>query len=449
MRRAIAFIASTLVAFLGFVWALSVPEASAGEPAQKQVQSIELVGVDDARFVVDGRPYAGPIRLTVYRDGITVSETSSIEQYLEGIAEMPFSWPYEALRAQAVAARTYLARRLLPGRRGDAAAHDFDICATSRCQVYRGVQLIEGEGGDRWRKAVEATKGEVVLYEGRPIEAVYTAMVGSRSRSNQDVWSSAPVPYLQAVDSPEVGIAPYAEWTVEVTAEQFVAILRAGGLDVGGSLESITVDDPPEGEGRTTITVRTAQGTDSILAPSLKGVFNRRGDELFPGVLPMRLEDGRTLPEPLLSYTFDISAEISQPGTVDALLPLSDRAARDRVVIIGEGWGHGVGMSQWGARIMADAGASYADILAHYYSGLVPQRARNVVPDEVIVGLATARTEVAVMLSGEAEIRVNGVPVGTVSDGSWVVRDTLLGLDLVPVSGSGAVSPITQRFWPR
>ena len=112
--------------------------------------------------------------------------------------------------------------------------------------------------GSMGRAAVNTTASEVVLYDGRPIEAVYTSMVGSRSRANQDVWASNPVPYLQPVDSPEVGVAPYAEWSVTVTAQQFVQILRAGGLDVGGSLESIVVDDPPEGSGRTEITAITS-----------------------------------------------------------------------------------------------------------------------------------------------------------------------------------------------
>ena len=422
--------------------------AMAGEPVDKQVQTIELVGTTDTRFHIEGRPYSGPIRLTIYDDGIAVVETVSIETYLEGIAEMPFSWPAEALRAQAVAARTYLARRLLPGRRGDAAAHNYDICATSRCQVYRGVQLVEGASGDRWRDAIASTSGEVLLYEGRPIEAVFTSMVGSRSRSNQDVWASDPLPYLQAVDSPEIGIAPYAQWRVEVTGRQFVEILRADGFDVGGALLSIDVDDPPEGVGRTTITVQTTRGTDSVLARKLKGVFSRRGDELYPGALPMRLDGGGKLPEPLLSYTFDISFESNPATPVDFLLPADDRSGVDRVVFEGEGWGHGVGMSQWGARIMADDKATYDEILSHYYSGLVPDRAPALVPDRVVVGLATDLITVPIEVDGQAIVRVNGLPAGLIQDGAWVVRDSVNGLDLLPVDGQ-ATSPIAQRVWPR
>jgi len=426
-----------------------VPGAAAFDSEEKQIQLIELVGADGTRFVVDGRTYVGPIAFKLYNDGITLSEVASIEQYLQGIAEMPFSWPTQALQAQAVAARTYLARRLLPERKGDAAEHAYDICATNRCQVYRGVSLVEGEYGERWKAAVRDTADELVLYEGRPIEAVYTSMVGSRSRANQDVWSSAPVPYLQAVDSPEVGIAPYAEWTVEVSAAQFVAILEAQGLDVGGSLESVSIDDPPEGDGRTTISVTTERGTDEILAPNLKGAFNRYGDELFPGLLPIRLDNGKKLPEPLLSYTFDLEHVVSEASSLELLLPASDRIGSDVIVISGEGWGHGVGMSQWGARILADEGATYDEILSHYYSGLEPERVPDMVPDTVVIGLATDRAHVDVIIEGQAEILVNGVPSRSFVSGGWMIRDSAIGLDLVPIDNPGAASPISQRVWPR
>lgn len=426
-----------------------VPGAEALDSDEKEIQSIELAGTPGTRFIINGRTYAGPVTFGLYDDGIALSEVASIEQYLEGIAEMPFSWPTQALRAQAVAARTYLARRLLPDRAGDAAEHDYDICATSRCQVYRGTSLVDDGSGERWRAAVRDTADELILYEGKPIEAVYTSMVGSRSRANQDVWPSAPVPYLQAVDSPEVGIAPYAEWTVEVTAEQFVAILQAEGLDVAGRLVSISIDDPAEGDGRTTISVTTEGGTDQILAPKLKGAFNRYGDALFPGLLPVRLEDGKKLPQPLLSYTFDLDRVVSEPSSLELLLPEFDRIGSDVVLITGEGWGHGVGMSQWGARIFADNGSTYAEILSHYYSGLVPERVPDLVPDEVVVGLATDRVHVDVEIDGEAEILVNGVPSGSFVSGAWMIRDATNGLDLVPIMNPGAVSPIVMRNWPR
>lgn len=414
-----------------------------------QVLSIELIGAPSTRFEIDGRKYAGPIRFTSRPDGVAFTESASIEQYLQGIAEMPFSWDPDALAAQAVAARTYLARRLVGERRGDAARYEFDICATTVCQVYRGVQYVEGAYGERWKTAVESTTGEVLLYAGRPIDAVYTANVGSRSRANQDVWASSRIPYLQPVDSPDIGIAPFSEWTVEVTGDQFVAILQADGYQVSGSLVSIVVDDPPEGEGRTSIVVTSTGGTDSLLAPSLKGAFNRRGDDLFPGVLPARLGEGRLLPQPLLSYTFDITHLRIEPTVFESLLPSVDQIARDIVTIEGEGWGHGVGMSQWGAQIMATNGSSYQEILAHYYTSTELSVDGSVVPENVIVGLGWGRSSIPITLTGSARVLVNETQFGILGPGEWVVRSTRSGIDIVPVSSTGYTYLIGRRSLPR
>jgi stage II sporulation protein D len=423
--------------------------ALADDGTHEPIQMIELTTIGDSRIIIEGRPYRGPISLTLYEDGITITESTSIEGYLEGIAEMPFDWHPEALRAQAVAARTYLARRLLPGRSGDEAAHGYDICATNRCQVYRGLQLIERDGGVHWRDAVEDTTGEVLIYGDRPIEAVFTSMVGSRSRSNQDVWASAPIEYLQAVDSPEEGIAKFFTWTVEVTSEQFVEIVRADGLDVGGDLLAITVDDPPEGEGRSTITITTQRGTDSILAPNLKGAFNRQGDELFPGVLPARVGGGSLLPESLLSYTYDISFEHPDVLDVPDLLPTDDQPDEGRVVINGEGWGHGVGMSQWGAKILADNGSTYSDILSHYYSGVEPAQAPEFVPQTVVVGLDTGLDGAQFAIEGLTNVVIDGAYSGIAIGGDWTA--SIVGDDIALVSDDpfNTVLPVSMRYSAR
>lgn len=436
-----------VAAVIGSVIA-GAPRAEAADQSVSIV-SVELVGDADTRFEIDGRRYRGPVTFTRHADGLAFTERASIDQYLEGIAEMPFLWNQEALAAQAVAARTYLTYRLNGGRAGDAARYGFDICATSRCQVYRGVQYVEGDSGDRWRFAVQSTRNELILYGGRPIEAVYGSMVGSRSRANQDVWASAPVPYLQPVDSPELGRAPYARWSVELGAEQFVQILRADGLDVGGALLGLVVDDPDEGEGRTTITVTTDGGADSILAPALKGTFNRHGDELYPGALPARRADGGRLPEPLLSYTFDIEHVFVAQRGIDMVLPAEDRIDRDQVVISGEGWGHGVGMSQWGARIMADDGATHSEILDHYYTGTETVRSDGLVPEEVIVGLDWERFEFEVTVDGTAILRVNGVPAGTVFEGTWIIRTSRSGVLVFPLDGPHPFGALIERPWPR
>lgn len=439
-------LAIPLVAALLF---LGVPAAAEATAPIQEIVSIELIGGEGTTFEVNGRPYLGPLRFTLHADGIAMSETATIEQYLQGISEMPFLWHEEALAAQAIAARTYLTRRLSGGRQGDAAAYGYDICATNRCQVYRGLQLVRGEAGDRWRNAVASTEDILVLYDGRPIEAVFTAMVGSRSSANQDVWGSAPVPYLQPVDSPEVGIAPYAEWSFEIGSQQFVEILRADGLDVGGALVDIIVEDPPEGEGRTQLTIVSTFGTDTILAPALKGVFNRHADELYPGLLPAWLPNGKRLPEPFLSYVYDIARSERPPLRFESFLPIDDRRGRDVLIFTGEGWGHGVGMSQWGAQIMAKEGATHEEILSHYYTGTTIAPAGELVPDSVVVGLVAGAGEVSVVVEGTARMKVNGVHAGVLPAGEWVLRPSASGMAMFNADVSPTSPLIVRRNWPR
>ena len=112
-------LAIPLVAALLF---LGVPAAAEATAPIQEIVSIELIGGEGTTFEVNGRPYLGPLRFTLHADGIAMSETATIEQYLQGISEMPFLWHEEALAAQAIAARTYLTRRLSGGRQGDAAS---------------------------------------------------------------------------------------------------------------------------------------------------------------------------------------------------------------------------------------------------------------------------------------------------------------------------------------
>ena len=189
---------------------------------------------------------------------------------------------------------------------------------------------------------------------------------------------------------------------------------------------ALDVDDPPEGLGRASLTVVTTGGTETLLAPSLRGVFNRRGDDLYPGALPAKLPSGLRLPQPL---------------------PSDDYPRGDRIVIDGEGWGHGVGMSQWGARAMAESGSDHRAILAHYYGGLEPEVVSELVPEVVLVGLANGRIAIEVAIDGDASLLVNGVPAGQVSSGTWYLRSTGDGVGVV--AGDGDMLVLTDRHWPR
>ena len=428
--------------------------ASAPPARANGAEVVEIAAIGDTTFEFNDRRYRGPMEIVLYSDGLAVVEEVQLDTYLGGIREVPFSWPEAALQAQVVAARTYLAWTLQRGRSETGRAHGYDICATSACQVYAGIAGIEGQDGDRWQRAIESTSGQILVYDGLPAQAVYSSSAGSRTRSVQDVWDSPAIPYLQGVDSPEEGVTPFEEWVVDLPEEVFVAVLAAGGYEVGRPITSVTVASPPEGGGRSVLRVGSPDGVTSILLTDIRAVFNRYGDDLFPGLLPAPTPSGRRWPQSILSYTFDTVFEAAPPGPSPALiefLPPSDLPPAARIVITGEGWGHQVGMSQYGAKAMADQGFTYDAILSHYYTGLEPEAAGHLIPDVVRVGLTWGQSDATVAASGPFSVRVNGALVGTVPGGEWHIRQTPTGIAMVPVD-LAMWSPLSPRpgiQWPR
>ncbi|MER3396143.1 MAG: hypothetical protein C4318_08620 [Acidimicrobiia bacterium] len=154
---------------------------------------------------------------------------TTYDKYLYGLGEMPSSWPVEALKAQAVAARTYAlykARTSGDHRPGC----DCTVFASVQDQAYVGWSKEAGPSGAQWRTAVDATSSQVVLYGGNPILAVYHSSSGGYTEANEDVWSGSPLPYLRPVPDPwsQIPDNPYRQWSVSFTSGEIAA---AFGMD--------------------------------------------------------------------------------------------------------------------------------------------------------------------------------------------------------------------------
>ena len=173
-----------------------------------------------------GRPYRGTLVLTSNGKKVTVVNNVGLEQYLYGVvpSEMPHDWHPEALKAQAVVARSYaLAVRKTGG--------DFDLYPDTRSQVYRGV---EGEWSES-NAAVDASAGEVLLYQGRVAVTYFFSTSGGRTAAISDVWRSQPVPYLVSVADPYDSLSPHHDWgPLEFSASKLRAKLKVPGrlLDI-------------------------------------------------------------------------------------------------------------------------------------------------------------------------------------------------------------------------
>ena len=255
-------------------------------------------------------------------------EAMELDEYLTGVVlgEMPADFEPEALKAQAVVARTYTLKVYQTSTKHPGGA----ICTESACcQSYLSAEEYLTSGGsqaavDKIHAAVTATHGQVLTYEGKLIDATYFSCSGGRMEDAVAVWG-AEVPYLQSVDSPgEEGAAHYTD-TVYFSAAQFSAAL---GGDLAGS--------PTGWLGKTTYT--DGGGVDTMVI----GGVTYRGTTLRQ-LLGLR------------STAFSMTA------------------TGDGITVTTQGYGHRVGMSQYGADAMAVAGSTYDEILAHYYQGTTLQ----------------------------------------------------------------------------
>ena len=261
--------------------------------------------------------------ITVLRDGDAQEE--DFETYLTQVvlSEMPADFATEALKAQAVAARTFARRQMAGGKHADA-----DVCSQSACcQACLSADALQERYGaafdaawDKASNAVQQTQDEVLTYGGALIDAVYFSCSGGSTEAAAAVWGTD-VPYLQAVDSPgEQDAAPYAS-TVTCSPAEFAETL---GLAADG--------DPAGWLGGTSYTAGGGVDTCTIRGQAYAGTRLRQLFGLNSTRFSLRYADG--------VFLFDV-----------------------------RGYGHRVGMSQYGANAIARLGFGYQTILRYYYRG--------------------------------------------------------------------------------
>lgn len=306
-------------------------EDTAADPVSSAQEETDPAETDPAaqETGTEGGLWDQSVTLTV-QIGDTVQEMT-LGDYLWGVvaAEMPANFEEEALKAQAVAARTYTVYKLLH----PTDAHEADLCDdTGCCQAWmsREDRLAkwgsDGEAlADKITRAVTETDGMAVCYGGEPIQAVFHAASDGTTRSAQEVWGTE-VAYLQSVSSPEGEEVPNYYSTVQVSAGDFSSVLTAAGLgcDLSGPVES--------------------------------WIGEVRYDEA--GLSEAVVIGGAEVPTATLRTLFSLRSS-----------SLTLEAAGDTVTFYVTGYGHGVGMSQYGANALAGQGKGWQEILTWYYSG--------------------------------------------------------------------------------
>lgn len=425
-------------------------ESHAGGSAIADIAIVPRIGTE---IVWRNRSYVGELDIATAGTNLSLVEEVALDAYLRGIHEVPLSWPDETLAAQVVAARTYLAWTMDRGRSSSGRKYDFDICATTQCQVYGGSSPGESADEIRWDEAIARTSREILLYEDAPAQALYSSSAGARTRAIQDIWAATAKPYLQAVDSPELEVTPFRSWTVEVPAEAFRRVVAQAGFVVGGVISRVVVVGPGEGLGPERVEIQSELGVTSIPVSRIRGIFNKYGPALYPGLFPGPRPSGRRWPQTILSYTFETSLTgepTAERSSLAPFLPPSDLPSPLMVVFDGEGWGHAIGMSQWGIKAMGDQGWTYDNMLAHYYSGLRPEDGGRYIPDTVRIGLTWKSPTLEFEATGSFDLWINGTFAGVLPAGRWQFDRSSSGIRLTPPEGAEFITArVTNRYWPR
>lgn len=253
-----------------------------------------------------------------------------LEEYVMGVvaAEMPDSFHIEALKAQALAARTYTLIRMKEfGGKGCANHEGADICTDhTHCQAYRDPKQI-GKDYEKIIEAVMSTKGEIIIYEKHLIDAVFHSTSGGKTENSEDVWSNK-IPYLRSVVSEFEENSPKLVSIQNVNTDDFITGLKS--MDKGLIINKKNLDNE--------INILKRSEGGRILEIKI-------GNKIFSGK-DIREKFG------LNSSNFSFSVK------------------KNEISFTVIGYGHGIGMSQYGANGMAQNGYDYRSIINHYYQGV-------------------------------------------------------------------------------
>ena len=284
------------------------------------VQPIIIEPAKDTTLTWDNNVYTGKLIIWPERKKFSLIEYADLETYLYGVLpyEMSHTWPLEALKAQAVAARTYTLKTL------ETTQHKpFDVYSDVRSQMYKG-------GGTQYesvRTAVDSTKNKVLTYEGKLFHTFYHGNCGGATDS-VSIWNPS-VKAIKPLDGASCGYDTHSktyQWHMEIPREKIENYAQQSGLS--GKLKNIKVARKTRTGRATNITLQTSKGSKTMPCN------------------PFRLAAGLR------------SCKITK-------IHLQKRS----VIFEGHGYGHGIGMCQDGAKGMALAGHSYEKILKHYYPG--------------------------------------------------------------------------------
>lgn len=326
--------------------------------------------------------YRDIISFIIKDDEILIINNVKLHNYLYGVLprEVGSSFSYEALKAQAIASKNYAFSNINKHKNDG-----FHLCNSTHCQVYGG---YDGEH-DTINRAIDETIDIFLTYNGDLISTPYHSNSGGYTENSEDVWGGMS-PYLRSVKDDFSLNTPSSTWDMEITPLEIKNKLLAAGIDVGDVLDMDIIEKTPAGR-ISKLKIKGSKKEEIITGDKLRSIM---GNTLFKSTAFEIIKSGKAS----ANYVYAVSADSKTPLKVDLnnsyilkdILPnLSNRNAKKRMVspntsrdfletapkplsfkFTGKGYGHGVGMSQWGANEMAKKGYDYKEILSHYYTNI-------------------------------------------------------------------------------
>jgi stage II sporulation protein D len=272
-------------------------------------------------IVVNGKKYRGVVEIAPADKGVLVINELPLEDYLVGLinCEISSQWPMEAIKAQAVIARSYAVYQ--KEARKNTMYH---LESTVMDQVYEGCDIEDS----RAARGVKETDGEVLTYGNKVIQAFYHSNCGGHTEASENVWGF-PLPYLKGVDCVYCLMAPSARWEQTISLKKLESLLKSNGYQLSG-LRDIKAGKKNRSGRVTDLTLLSVRGSLTISSVNLRKAI---------GYSVIR------------STNFEV------------------RTTGDDAFFAGIGYGHGVGLCQWGAKQRAGDGFDYREILTYYYPG--------------------------------------------------------------------------------
>ena len=297
------------------------------------------------------------------------------EDYLKGVVprEVSASWHTEAVKAQAIVARTYAVTNMNKFK-----SYGFNVDDTVSSQVYGGVS----SENELTNKAVDETAGKLVMYDSKPAEVFFFSSSGGATENVENVWGGTSRPYLVSVPDTYENAeeASYSSWTVTLSPEQIREKLASLGVDVGEVLD-VTIDEQSSAGRSLKTTIHGSEKNHTLTFEKPRNVFGlysnmftvtRQGGALpVSYVLSTSGEIKELSPLGLKAQSSNAVSEISSVTAIGAngTKTYEKTSGTGDFIFTGKGWGHGIGMSQWGAKGMAEAGFLCDDIIKHYFVG--------------------------------------------------------------------------------